>query len=122
MGRFAGKDILDRSKDFAVRVIRMSRALPRGFSAQHITHQIVRSATSIGANLNEADMTESLKDFCHKVNLAQKEAAETRYWLDLLIETEIFPQDRLKPLAKEASELTKICRQIVLSTRRKTNP
>ena len=71
MGRFAGKDILDRSKGFAIEVIRLLRKAPDSFVARRMADQLLRSATSIGANLHEADMAETVPDFCNKVNIAQ---------------------------------------------------
>ena len=117
MGRFAGKDILDRSKAFAIAVIRLLRKTPEAFVARRMADQLLRSATSIGANLHEADMADTVPDFCNKVNVAQKEAAEAGYWLDLLHEVELFPETQLGALQSEAEELRAILRQIVHASR-----
>ena len=119
MGRFAGRDILGRSKAFAVGAIRLSRTLPVDPASRHIGLQCLRSATSIGANLHEADMADTVREFVCKVNLAHKEAGEAVYWLSLLAEAGIMPTQRLSALLAEAKELRDICRQINLSTRRK---
>ena len=79
--------------------------------------QLLRSATSIGANLHEADMADTVPDFCNKVNIAQKEAAETSYWLDLLHEVDLFPKTQLDALQTEANELRAILRRIVHASR-----
>ena len=118
MGRFAEKDILDRSKAFALRIIRLVRALPKDNVEKHLGPQLLRSGTSVGANLHEADMTETVKDFCHKVNIAQKEAGETVYWISLIREAGLLPVKKLVNIEGEAEELQKICRQIINSTRR----
>ena len=117
MGRFSGKDILDRSKAFALRIIRLVRALPKDNVGKHLGRQLLHSGTSIGANLHEADMTETVKDFCHKVNIAQKEAGETAYWISLIRESKLIPVHKLANIEGEAAELQKICRQIINSTR-----
>ena len=118
MGRFAGKDILDRSKAFSVAIIRLLRKEPDRFVTRRVADQLLRSATSIGANLHEADMAETVPDFCNKVNIAQKEAAESTYWLSLLHEVELFPADQLTDLQAEADELRKILREIVRVSRK----
>ena len=120
MGRFAGRDILERSKAFGVMAVRLARHLPADPGSRHIGLQFLRSATSVGANLHEADMADTVKDFCNKVNLAQKEAGEATYWIGLLDASNIGPTGRLTKIQAQSVELRKICRQIVLSTRRKT--
>ena len=79
---------------------------------------MLRSATSIGANLHEADMAETVRDFCNKVNISQKEAGETVYWLSLIRQAGLVPAKRLLDIEAEASELQKICRQIVHASRK----
>ena len=68
MGRFAGRDILERSKAFGVMAVRLARHLPTDPGSRHIGLQFLRSATSVGSNLHEADMADTVKDFCNKVN------------------------------------------------------
>lgn len=118
MGRFGAGDILARSKAFALRVIGLVRTLPREPAAEHLGKQLLRSATSVGADLHEADMAESRRDFCHKVNIAQKEAAEAAYWISLLRETGLLRGAKGNEVETEAVEIRKVCRQIVLATRR----
>jgi len=71
----------------------MVREMPADFAARHIARQLLRSSTSIGANLHEADMADTVKDFCHKVNISQKEAGETTYWLSLIRDAGILPEE-----------------------------
>ena len=77
--------------------------------------QLLRSGTSIGANVEEAQASESKKDFVHKYSLALKEAREAHYWLRLLVASEIISESRLQPLKAEANELvailTTICKK-----------
>jgi len=118
MGRFAAGDILPRSKAFALRVIGLVRTLPREPAAEHLGKQLLRSATSVGANLHEADMAETRRDFCNKVNIAQKEAAEAAYWISLFRESALLRGAKGNEVEAEAVEIRKVCRQIVLATRR----
>lgn len=119
MGRFAGRDILQRSRAFAVNAVQAVRRLPKDMAAQHLGLQLLRSATSVGANLHEADMADSVRDFCNKVNIAQKEASESVYWIGLLRDCRIAGPALLKEIGTESQQLRKVCRQIVLATRRK---
>ena len=118
MGRFAGRDILKRSKVFSVAVIRFVRSAGSDFVGRHLAQQLLRSATSIGANLHEADMADTVKDFCNKVNIAQKEASETVYWLELLREANVLPASQLVDVQAEATEIRKILREIVRASRK----
>lgn len=110
-------DIKDRAKKFANRIIQLIRKFPKDMAGQIIGKQILRSGTSIGANLEEADAASSRKDFLHKVNISYKEAKETRYWLELIIESAILNNqeniEETKKLKKEAIELSKILFSII---------
>ena len=117
MGRSAGRDILTRSKAFATAAIRAVRALPSDVASRQVARQLVRSATSVGANLHEADMADTVPDFCSKVNIAQKEAAEAAYWASLIREAGITLTDDIVRIEAEATELQKICRQVVFASR-----
>jgi len=79
--------------------------------------QYLRAATSIGANVEEAQSAESRPDFVHKYGIAQKEARESLYWLKLLAESGIIPSRRLTPLMKETEELFAVITGIILSTK-----
>jgi four helix bundle protein len=119
MGRFASGDLLQRSESFALRAIRLVRTLPRDVAGRHVGEQFLRCATSVGANLSEADMADSTRDFCAKVNIAQKEAGEAAYWLALMAKSQMIPGTRLREIEQEARELRGICRRIVYLTRAK---
>jgi len=117
MGQQSPKDIQKRTFDFGVRVVKMLDRLPRTLAAVEVGRQVLRSGTSVGANVQEADAAESKKDFIHKMGIARKEAQETRYWL-AIIRTAILPNDaEVEALWKESDELARILAAIVNKTR-----
>ena len=99
------QDLGKRTKDFALRVIRLYAALPKTPEAQVIGKQLLRSGTSVGAHYREARRAKSDADFVSKVEGALQELDETAYWLELLAESSIVKPDRLKPLTDECEEL-----------------
>jgi len=86
----------------------MCKALPYADINVILTKQVMRSGTSLGSNYREANETETKKDFNYKIRICRKEAKETVYWLDLIIETNPTLAERIKPLRQEAEELLKI--------------
>jgi len=102
-------DLQDRLIDFAVRIIKLSEALPDTKAGQHICWQILRSGTSPAPNYGEAQSAESRMDFIHKVKIALKELRETEVWLKIILKSEIIkPVSKLEPLLKETDELISI--------------
>jgi four helix bundle protein len=116
-----GPDLCERTFDFGVRVTRMVRRLPRDVAGYEIGRQVLRSGTSIGANVEEADAAESTDDFLHKLKLALKEAQETRFWLRTIRESELLVDKEVDALLQEANELIKILNTIITNTTRKIN-
>ncbi len=117
MERRSPRDIQERTFKFGIRIIRLVDRLPRRLAAIELGRQVLRSGTSIGANVQEADAAESKKDFRHKMAIARKEAQETRYWLGLIL-AEILPNDQeATALRQEADELARILRAIIDNTR-----
>lgn len=102
------KDLEKRTKLFAVAIINFVSKLPRSLSADVVGRQLLRSATSIGANYREANRGVSRADFANKIGNVQKEAAETQYWIELLIEASIGSAQIATALHKESSELLAI--------------
>jgi four helix bundle protein len=98
-------DLRVRTKQFALRVIRLFSALPRRAEADVIGRQLLRSGTSVGANFREAHRARSDAEFVSKVGDCLKELDETCYWLELLIDAEIVAEDRLSPLLEECNQL-----------------
>ena len=102
------RDLKKRTQHFALRVIRMYRKLPKTEEAWIIGKQVLRSATSVGANYRSAQRGKSKPDFIAKLAIAEEEADETCYWLELIIEAEIMTATLLEPLLDEAKQITAI--------------
>lgn len=96
----------DRTKKLALRVIKLAEALPSTMTAQIIGKQLLRSATSVGANYRAACRGKSVADVIHKLSIVEEEADESLYWLELLIESEMVPEKKLAELQKEMNEIT----------------
>lgn len=84
-----------------------------------LSKQVLRSGTSIGANINEALSSESKKDFIHKLSVALKEVKETAYWLHLLFDSKYIPVEIFRELYDRCSELNKMLTSIILTTKNK---
>jgi len=101
-------DFKNRTQDFAVSIIKLVEKLPKKGSTYVIANQILRSATSIGANYRSATRGRSLKEFIAKLGIAEEEADETLYWLEIIQKTNLMAADIISPLWKEANEITAI--------------
>lgn len=97
-----------RTKQFALRVIRLVESLPNGRTAEVIGRQMLRSGTSVGANYRAACRAKSTADFIAKMGTVEEEADESSYWMELLVEAEIVKAEKLGSLMKEADELVAI--------------
>jgi four helix bundle protein len=97
-----------RTKAFALRVIRLTEALPQSRTGEVIGRQLLRSGTSVGANYRAVRRAKSSADFVNKLRIVLEEADESAYWMELLIESGTIGEGRLKELHKEADELTAI--------------
>jgi four helix bundle protein len=106
-------DLDSRTKQFALRIIRLYEALPNTVPAQIIGTQLLRSGTSVGAHYREARRAKSNPDFISLIQGGLKELDETAYWMELLQEAEIVPVSRLGALLKETSELIAIFYTII---------
>jgi four helix bundle protein len=102
------RDLAERTKTFALRVIRMYSALPKTTVAQVLGKQVLRSGTSVGANYREANRSRSKAEFIAKIGDSLKELDETAYWLELLVEAKICPESKLKHLRDECDQLLAI--------------
>lgn len=110
--------IEERTFLFAVRVVKLCEFLEKQTGvARTLSNQILRSGTSIGANVAESQSAQSRKDFIHKLEIALKEARETQYWLRLLITTELISNQRLQPLFNENEIIIKILVTIIVKTK-----
>jgi four helix bundle protein len=101
-------DLKFRTKQFALRIIRLSGALPNTYAAQVMGHQVLRSGTSVGAHYREGYRARSDAEFVSKLEVALQELDETSYWLELLIESGIVAEEKLNDLLAEADELIAI--------------
>lgn len=107
------KDLRLRTKEFALRIIRMYSPLPRTTEAQVLGKQVLRSGTSVGANYREAFRGRSKAEFIAKCGDSLREVEETAYWLELLVAAKIVPAGKLSGLSQECDELTAIFVTIV---------
>ncbi len=101
-------ELKKRTKKFALDIIAIVELLPKDKSAGHIGHQLLRAATSIGANYRSACRAKSGADFIAKLAICEEEADECQYWIELLVESNKAKPEAFRSLWKEASELTAI--------------
>ena len=113
----AENTIVTKSKAFALRIIKLYKYLCSKKREFVMSEQIMRSGTSIGANVREATRAQSTPDFISKMNIALKEAEETCYWLELLHESEYLDERAFNSLYNDCMELLKILASIVKTSR-----
>jgi len=106
-------DIRERTFLFGVRIVRFVRAMPRDVAGVEVARQLLRSGTSVGANVEESDGAESTADKIHKLKVACKEAKESRFWLRTIKEAELLASPELDALLAECLELVKILSSII---------
>lgn len=114
------QDLKKRLKQFALRIIRLYESLPKTGAVHVITHQLLRSGTSPGAQYAESCRAKSTADFISKIEGALQELEESLYWLELLIEGGFVAETKLKPLCEETNELISIFVTMVLKAKSKT--
>ncbi len=115
----AQDDLRKRTKQFALRVIRLTESLPKGATAGVIKRQMLRSGTSVGANYRAACRAKSTADFISKMGTVEEEADESLYWMELLVEADIVNESLLQPLMQEADELVAITVTSINTARKK---
>ena len=96
----------DRTKLFALRVINLVNALPRSLASDVIGRQLLKSATSVGANYGSAQRGRSRAEFCAKLGIVEEESDESNYWLELIEESEMIAKELLSDLIQESNEIT----------------
>ena len=116
-------DIKERTFEYSLRAIRLYQALQEGKDGAGwiIGKQYLRSATSIGANVEEGQGSESTSDFIHKFSISHKEARESLYWLKLLNGASVFSSEKLKPIIDETNEIISILSSIIVNTKKNKN-
>ena len=105
----APDQLRDRTKKFAVRVIRLCQALPKSSEGQVIAKQLLRAGTSVGANYRAACRSRSKAEWLAKLGVVIEEADESMYWMELVSELKLMKPELIGPLYQEAEELTRIC-------------
>lgn len=113
----SGNLIRDKAYEFALAIIRLYKQL-KNCNEFILSKQIVRSGTSIGANIEEATAAQSKKDFISKMSIASKEARETKYWLRLLRDSKMCPDIDMSNLIKESQEIVAILTSIVKTSQK----
>src|SRR5947209_3731610 len=101
-------ELKDRTKDFALRILKLVAALPKTIEGRAIANQLVRSGTSVAANYRSACRARSRPEFIAKLGVVLEEADETLLWLELIVAGRILPASRVDALSKEANELVAI--------------
>lgn len=102
------RELKQRTKQFALRVMKLMGSLPQDSVARAIGNQLVRSGTSVGANYRAACRGRSKAEFIAKLGIVVEEADESAYWLELIIEGQLLTANLVEPLLQEANELTAI--------------
>jgi four helix bundle protein len=121
MERLMKKDnvVLEKSYAFALRIIKMYRHIVKSKKEYVLSKQVLRSGTSIGANMEEAQGAQSKKDFIAKISISYKEARETHYWLRLLRDSQILDADPANSMIEDCEELLKLISTILTSSKKK---
>src|SRR5881394_1898769 len=101
-------DLKARTKQFALRVMKLVDSLPRTIQGRVVANQIIRSATSVAANYRAACRARSRAEFIAKIGVVEEEADETAFWLELIIDSALLTETRVRPLLTEAAELVAI--------------
>ena len=111
--------IVDKSKFFAIRIVRAYKYLTAEKNEYVLSKQLLRSGTSLGANVKEATRGQSKPDFYSKLNIALKEASETEYWLEILYETEYIDKKLFESINEDCQELIKLLVSITKTQKQK---
>jgi len=102
------KDLQKRTKQFALRVFKLTKAMPKTFEANVVRKQIIRSASSVAANYRATCCARSRAEFIAKLGIVEEEADETLFWLEMIIEAEMMKKEKLQSLFQEAREILAI--------------
>ena len=113
------QEFKNRTKQLAIRTIKVVESLPQTTTAQIIGKQVLRSSTSVGANYRAACRAKSTPDMLYKLAIVEEEADETSYWLELLVEAQIIPAVRLENLMSEVDEITAMIVSSIKTLRQK---
>ena len=109
--------IQDKSLSFAVRIVKLCRYIREEKCEYELASQLLRSGTSIGANISESKNAQSRNDFVNKLNIALKESDETSYWLTLLHKSEILSKQQFESIHNDCSEIIRLLTSIIRTTK-----
>lgn len=112
----------EKSFKFAVRIVKMYKYLIEKKKEHILSKQLLRSGTSIGANISEAQQAQSSADFISKMSIALKESTETKYWIKLLCETEYLSEEESNSILNDCVELEKLLVSIVKTSKKQNQP
>ena len=109
--------IYEKSMELAIRIVKLSEYLQKEKHEYVMSKQVLRSGTSIGANIREANYGQSKKDFTSKMSIALKELSETEYWLELLNRTGYITEEQYESIQRDCSEVAKLLTSIVKTSK-----
>ena len=112
----------ERTFQFGIRCIRLAEALPKSMAAQIVAKQLIRYATSVGANYRAAIRGKSRADFVAKMGIVEEECDESLYWIDVVIELGLVPPSRTTELQREANEILAVVVSSIKTARRNSKP
>lgn len=112
------KDLKTRTKKFALEIIKLVSDLPKNIAGFELGKQLIRSGTSVGPNYRSSQRGRSRAEFISKLSVVQEEADESVFWLELLLESNLLPAERVSPCLKEANELTSIFTTMVINPKK----
>ena len=116
------QEMKERTKRFALRIIKLVDALPTSTSAHVIGKQLLRSGTSVGANYRAVCRAKSTADFISKLCIVEEEADESVYWMELLVDSKLIKENRLASLMDEGHQILAIIVSSIKTSKRKRNP
>lgn len=115
------KTVKFKSFAFALRIVKLFQFLTETKREYVLSKQLLRSGTAVGALVREAEHGESKADFIHKMAIAQKEANETEYWIELLFQSDYLDEVQYKSIIKDCEEIRKMLASIILTTKKNLN-
>lgn len=115
------EDMKERTLELGSRILRLADSLPNTHSGRTIGRQVVKSGTSIGANYREALHASSPRHFVTLLEIAQREASETTYWIDLIIRSAMLKQEQVAPLKEECNQVYAILTATILTRKKNLN-
>ena len=116
------QDFRQRTFDFGIRCIRLAESLPKSMVAQVVAKQLIRAATSVGANYRAAVRGKSRADFTAKMGIVEEECDETLYWIEIIVALKLVPAQRTTALQSEANEIIAVVVSSIKTARRNSKP